>query len=172
MARIYLATSWRNADQPLVLNILRGLGHEVYDFRNPGGTFVDDPGDGTKEGFWMGARTTRTAEGLMGFQWAAIDPAWKDWTPAQYRAAVLGHPVASHGFTADFRAMRWADTCVLLLPSGRSAHLEAGWMAGAGKRTIVYMPQPQEPELMNLLLDDICINPMELAQCLKEGTQL
>lgn len=36
--------------------------------------------------------------------------------------------------------MKWADTCVLALPCGRSAHLEAGWMSGAGKKLIVYMP--------------------------------
>lgn len=169
MARIYLASSWRNEMQPALVSLLRKNEHSVYDFRNPGGVFIDDPGDGTQGGFFMGDKPTRTAAGLKGFQWSALDPNWADWTPEKYRAAMLGHPVASHGFNADARAMRWADTCVLLLPSGRSAHLEAGWMAGAGKRTIVYMPTKNEPELMNLLLDDICINEAELLECLKEG---
>lgn len=41
----------------------------------------------------------------------------------------------------------YTDTCVLVLPCGRSAHTEAGWFAGRGLKTIVYMPEKQEPEL-------------------------
>ena len=35
MARIYVASSWRNALQPGVVTKLRRDGHEVYDFREP-----------------------------------------------------------------------------------------------------------------------------------------
>ncbi len=35
MARIYLASSWRNARQPSLVRALRDAGHEVYDFHNP-----------------------------------------------------------------------------------------------------------------------------------------
>lgn len=42
---------------------------------------------------------------------------------------------------------------VLVLPCGRSAHTEAGWFAGRGLKTIVYMPGKQEPELMYKLFD-------------------
>lgn len=35
MAKIYVASSWRNPFQQEVVNILRDLGHEVYDFKNP-----------------------------------------------------------------------------------------------------------------------------------------
>ena len=35
MAKIYVASSWRNVFQQDVVNILRDLGHEVYDFKNP-----------------------------------------------------------------------------------------------------------------------------------------
>ena len=40
MARIYVASSWRNQYYPAVVTRLREAGHEVYDFRNPphGGT--------------------------------------------------------------------------------------------------------------------------------------
>jgi len=45
--------------------------------------------------------------------------------------------------------MRKADVCVLLLPSGRSAHLEAGYFVGAGKHLFVLLADSaQEPELM------------------------
>ena len=35
MAKTYVASSWRNPFQQEVVNILRDLGHEVYDFKNP-----------------------------------------------------------------------------------------------------------------------------------------
>ena len=127
--RIYLASSWRNKLQPAVLSQLRAWGHEVYDFRNPpGGT---------------------------GFAWSQVqdgDKHWEEWSFAEYRQA-LEHPVSEAGFHSDFDAMAWADTCVLLLPSGRSAHLEAGHMAGSGKDAICYSPGATEPELMVKMLD-------------------
>lgn len=173
MARIYVASSWRNKYQQAVVEGLRNHGHSVYDFKNPGGGLKGEA-QNQQIGFTaVGVvEPTRVAPELMGFQWDQLDPKWKDWTGDQYRAAVLGHPIASHSFTADFRAMRWADTCVLVLPSGRSAHLEAGFMAGAGKRTILYTPTPEkvEPELMNLLLDDFVTDFDQLLKVLDQGT--
>jgi hypothetical protein len=126
--KIYVASSWRNEYQQGVVRQLREAGHEVYDFRNP-------------------------APGEKGFAWSDIDPEWKSWTPAQFREA-LKHPIAVQGYKRDRDAMEWADTCVLVLPSGKSAHLEAGWMAGAGAITCVYVPELPEPELMYKLLED------------------
>jgi hypothetical protein len=120
--KIYLASSWRNAHQPSVLVTLREAGHEVYDFRNPG---KDD----------------------KGFGWDAIDPNWRTWTPKQLRDA-LQHPLAIKGHDNDHTAMEWANVGVLLLPSGNSAHLEAGWIAGRGKPTFVYAPEIKDPDLM------------------------
>lgn len=37
MAKIYVASSWRNQHQPQVVSFLREQGHEVYDFRHPAG---------------------------------------------------------------------------------------------------------------------------------------
>lgn len=134
--KIYVASSWRNPDQPGVVLHLRQAGHEVYDFRNP-------------------------PHGRGGFAWADIDPAWQSWTAAQYRDA-LHTETAEDGYHSDFDGMRWADVCLLLLPSGRSAHLEAGWMAGAGKHTLVLTRDGQEPELMAKLLDAVCISMAEV----------
>lgn len=128
--RIYLASSWRNHNQPEMVRLLRARGHEVYDFRNP------RPGD-------------------HGFAWSEIDPDWLDWTPARY-VELLDDPIARAGFASDFEAMEWADTFVLLLPCGRSAHLEAGWAIGQGKPTaIVLDDEGFEPELMYLMADVI-----------------
>ena len=51
--------------------------------------------------------------------------------------------------------MEWADACVLVLPCGRSAHTEASWFAGKGIKTVVYIPEKQEPELMYKLFDAV-----------------
>lgn len=128
MAKIYVASSWRNQYQQMVVELLREWGNDVYDFKNP--------------------------PGRTGFSWSEIDPDWQNWTTEQYREA-LKHPIAEAGFKSDFEAMQWADVCVLVLPCGRSANAEAGWMKGAGKPVFVYSPIKQEPELMYKLFDDI-----------------
>lgn len=141
--RIYVASSWRNEHQPVVVKELRRAGFEVYDFKNP--TVGYHNPDGLPHGF----------------QWSEIDPAWETWSPETYREA-LTHPLSEQGFASDFNAMKWADTCVLLLPSGRSAHSEAGWMAGSGRRVYVLQLDRQEPELMNKLFTGICLSVDEL----------
>ena len=55
MAKIYVASSWRNQYFPEVVKKLREYGHEVYDFRNP-------PHD-------HGA-----------FMWKNVDPDFEKWT--------------------------------------------------------------------------------------------
>ena len=66
-----------------------------------------------------------------------------------------------------------ANACVLCLPCGRSAHLEAGWMKGAGKKVFAFIPHNVhiEPELMYELLDGIALNVPELLQMLEGGDQ-
>lgn len=136
MSKIYVASSWRNMMQSAIVTALRSVGHEVYDFKNP------KPGDN-------------------GFHWSEIDGGWKSWNTDQYRQA-LRHPVAQDGFTSDFRAMEWADACVLVLPCGRSAHLEAGWFIGQGKPTYILMLEPSEPELMYLMASRVVLSLDEL----------
>jgi hypothetical protein len=143
MSRIYVASSWRNTHQPAVVARLRMAGHEVYDFRNP-------------------------PNGVPGFAWSEIDPNWKAWSAEDYRRLLTTHPIAARGFVTDLRGMQWADTCLLVLPCGRSAHLEAGWFCGAGKRCIILTRDGEEPELMALLATDICISIDEVLLALAE----
>jgi hypothetical protein len=128
--RIYVASSWRNLQQPEIVAALRDAGHEVYDFRNP-------------------------AEGQHGFAWRQVDPDWQNWSSVGYVNNILSSPIARGGFALDKAALDWCDTCVLVLPSGRSAHLEAGYATGQGKHVVVYLPEDAalEPELMYLLCD-------------------
>ena len=127
MAKIYVASSWRNTYYPEVVKKLREYGHEVYDFRNP-------------------------PHNHGAFMWKDIDPEFDRWNVEQYKQG-LQHPSSERQFQADLDALNWADTCLLVLPCGRSAHTEAGWMKGAGKKVIVYIPEMQEAELMYKLFD-------------------
>ncbi len=136
MAKIYVASSWRNEFYPEVVKCLDENGHDVYDFRNP-------------------------PHGGDGFRWTDLDENAPNWVFEQYKEG-LCHPLAEKQFAADLMALEWADTCVLVLPCGRSAHTEAGWMAGHGKRVIVYIPEMQEPELMYKLFDCVVDNIKDL----------
>lgn len=132
--RVYVASSWRNATQQQVVRVLRDAGHAVYDFRNP------EPGD---TGF--GWRQCATPEQLT--------------DPRAFRDEVLAHPVARAGFEKDMRALTSAEATVLVLPCGRSAHLELGYATGAGQRTLVLLDTPMsEPELMYLMNTAICVS--------------
>ncbi|MBP5334415.1 MAG: hypothetical protein J6Y61_01350 [Bacteroidales bacterium] len=142
MAKIYVASSWRNKYYPQVVQRLREAGHEVYDFRNP-------------------------PHGGNGFRWTDIDPNAPDWDFNEY-AQGLHHPKAQRQFQADMEALEWADTCVLVLPCGRSAHTEAGWMAGARRRVIAYIPEMVEPELMYKLFDGVVGELEELVKALED----
>lgn len=126
--KLYLASSWRNPYQSSTLESLRDEGFEVYDFKNP-------------------------VPGNTGFSWRSCDPELTTDLTVDRMRKVLAHPVARQGFKYDFDAMKWADACVLLLPSGMSSHLEAGWMGGAGKAVAVLAPEIREPELMYKLFD-------------------
>lgn len=136
MAKIYVASSWRNPYYEQVVKRQREQGFEVYDFRTP-------------------------PHGGAGFHWTYVDENAADWSFEEY-AEGLKHPLAERQFKADLDALEWADACVLVLPCGRSAHTEAGWMAGRGKKVVVYIPEMQEPELMYKLFDGVVSNTFDL----------
>ena len=141
MRRIYVASSWRNKYQPEVVTWLNAEGHEVYDFRNP--------------------------PGKAGFKWSDIEQDWMQWDLKRYRELLTTRSEAAHGFAADYRGMQWADTGLLVLPCGRSAHLEAGYFNGANKRLLIYIPEPIEPDLMYLMAQHIVLNYDELRDALR-----
>lgn len=131
--KIYVASSWRNEIQPDVVKTVRSAGLETYDFRHP-------------------------VQGDHGFHWSEIDPAWKDWDFTSYRKG-LAHPLADKGFLMDMNALRAADATLLVLPCGRSAHLELGCAVGLEQETAIYLPEDRgikiEPELMNKMVGQL-----------------
>lgn len=132
MTYFYVASSWRNEYLHRgVVEVIRAAGHEVYDFRNP------RPGDN-------------------GFHWSEIDPDWKNWSPRTFRAS-LEHPIAVAGLNSDVSALRIADAVILVMPCGRSAHLELGYAIGAGKKTAILLSDG-EPELMYGMADRVLVD--------------
>lgn len=146
-SRIYVASSWRNHDQPNVVAVLRAVGFDVYDFRHP-------------------------ADADDGFHWSQVygrpgDAAeWVDGVQADEMVAGLSHPLAESGFHLDMDAMKSCDTCVLVLPCGRSAHLELGWFVGQGRRTAILLEDPCQPELMYKMVDLVTPSMTDLVRWL------
>lgn len=140
---VYVASSWRNPIHVAVCAALRACEIDHYDFKNP--------------------------EGATGFKWTevmehfSIEEQTADMD--EYLSALLS-PRATQGFHADYDAMQKADCCVLVLPCGRSAHLELGWMAGQFKRTAILLDPDGEnlvtPELMYKLCDYVAPSLFDL----------
>jgi hypothetical protein len=145
-SRVYVASSWRNSTQPAVVAVLRAAGIDCYDFKNP-------------------------APENDGFHWSEVMPSYRRVGPgsaeqlcsADEYIDALAHPIAEAGFAADFDAMRECDACVLVLPCGRSAHLELGWFVGQGKRTAILLDGPDvTPELMYKMVDHVSRSLLDL----------
>lgn len=149
---VYVASSWRNPYQQAVVEILNSAEIPCYDFRNP--------------------------EGSTGFSWRDVKPSrgypsitvpadkGSDWETASEYLQMIAHPKAITGFRSDFDAMQRADTFILILPCGKSAHLELGWAVGAGKRTVILLEDPVEPELMYKMVDRISPDMTDLLRYL------
>ncbi len=126
MNRIYVASSWRNLELALGLTaLIRAWGHEVICFGEAG------------------------ADGYR-FHWRQVEPNRARLTSPR----LLASPLARRAVERSRGRLDEADTCLLLLPCNRSAHLEAGFAKGRGKRLVVVGRfVPGEFELMYGLAD-------------------
>jgi hypothetical protein len=131
---VYVASSWRNPIQTAVVVALRVAKIECYDFKHPSGS---------------GSQLTST-----GFHWSEVGVNSQVETFDGYIEG-LRHDRSKEGFAADMTALDKADCCVLVLPCGRSAHLELGYAIGKGKRTAILFDDPEQvtPELMYMACD-------------------
>ncbi len=145
MSRIYISSSWKNVYQPILVEELRKRGHKVYDFRHPSGR--------NDQNVWevVCERLGLSKKYLLGTL-----------TPRDFKMILTDNEAVAR-FKEHFDAMKDADTCIILLPCGRSSHVEAGFMNGLGKRVFV-MDTSQEvtPELMYLMFDDYFYDLEEL----------
>lgn len=106
--RIYIASSWKNEPSVLLLgDWLREAGHEVDMFC--------DPSQG---------RHVFSFKDLEGHE--KLDAITALQTPDFQRA-----------FAEDKKWIDWSEVVVMLLPCGNSAHLEAGYAKGTGKKLFI-----------------------------------
>lgn len=116
---VYLIGSLRNPEVPKLGNELRALGLDVFDDWHSAGPEADDEWQRYEQ-----ARGRKMAEALKGEH-------------------------AQDVFLFDKRNLDAREVAVLVLPAGKSAHLELGYMAGKGKRTYVLMDG--EPERFDVM---------------------
>lgn len=139
---VYVASSWRNPIHPDVVDSLRTEGIPCYDFKRD-------------EGAQFGWHEVMPDTYVRGSESVPVG----DYLDA------IEHPRAIEGYDSDFAAMERADTFVLVLPCGRSAHLELGWAVGAGKRTCILLDSSRTvmvPELMYKMVDHLAPNMADL----------
>ncbi len=117
--RLYLIGSLRNPRIPEIAALLRQDGLEVFDDWFPAGPKADDH--------------------------------WRDYEQQRGHDLVnaLEGPAANHVFDFDKHYLDSCETAMLVLPSGRSGHLELGYMAGRGKPTFILMDE--EPERYDVM---------------------
>jgi nucleoside 2-deoxyribosyltransferase len=111
--RIYLAGSWKNQQEILLLrDVLKSQGHTVDCFAS------ED-------------------NGRISFNWSKLDDI-QDKLPEMDAKDMLSVPRVQEAFREDRRWLDWCDMCILILPSGKSAHLEAGYAKGQGKTVVIF----------------------------------
>lgn len=96
------------------------------------------------------------------------DDHWKDYEVGKghtYKQALKGW-AAQHVFEFDKFHLDRCSGAVLLLPAGKSCHLEAGYVAGRGKPLFVLMDDPERFDVMYQFAKEICFSEQELFQAL------
>lgn len=129
---IYVASSWRNPRYEAILDCLDQWTIPYYNWR-------DEQGFNWSEVF-HGTRTTE---------------AWTEEVPPAHFAVALRSERAQQGFERDMSHLEAAEAVILLLPCGKSAHLEAGWAVGNAKPVALYVSSNDllQPELMYGMFD-------------------
>jgi hypothetical protein len=117
---IYLIGSLRNPLVPKIANALRGAGHDVFDDWYAAGPEADDR--------------------------------WQEYEIARGRSFIqaLGGLAANNVHEFDQRNMLRSNCAVLVLPAGKSGHLELGWMLGQGKPGYILL-EKADPERYDVM---------------------
>lgn len=138
MSVVYLIGALKNPAIPDITNTIENLGYEV---------FSD----------W----------------WAASEDA-DDWLRDYYKSRGFGYRdtirsyAAQHIFSFDKHHLDRADIGLMVMPCGKSGHLELGYMIGQGKRGYILFDQtPERVDIMYNFATDIFFNFEDLAKCLQ-----
>lgn len=130
--QIYIIGSLRNKKIPHIAKELRKLGFIVFDDWFSPGPEADE--------FW------RKYEQVRG---------------STYKQA-LSNFAATHVFEFDKHHIDQSDIGVLIMPAGKSGHLELGYMIGQGKPGFIFFEE--EPERWDVMhqFGTICVSMKEL----------
>lgn len=107
-------------------------------------------------------------------EWHSAGPEADDWFKhymdgrnLTYREALKTY-AARHIFEFDKAHLDRCDGAILVMPAGKSAHLELGYMAGQGKPTwILFDETPERYDLMSQFANDIAFSVDELVELIK-----
>ena len=116
---VYLIGSLRNPKVPEIANEIRASGYDVFEDWYAAGPTADDCLLAYEK-----ARGHSTAQALKGY-------------------------AAQHIFEFDKYHLARADAAVLVLPAGKSGHLELGWFLGGGKPGYILLDE--EPPRIDLM---------------------
>jgi nucleoside 2-deoxyribosyltransferase len=137
---VYLIGSLRNDRIPAIGNALRDAGFEAFDDWYGAGHEADDK--------W------RDYENLRG----------RDHKEALYGFA------ARHVFAFDKFHLDRCDYAVLVMPAGKSGHLELGYFVGRGKPGfILFDDVPERYDVMHNFATDVFYTQADLIEGLKNG---
>lgn len=115
------------------------------------------------------------ADGLTVYDdwWSAGEHADSEWRKhEQLRgrsfAEALKGEHAQNVFQFDKKLLDQSDAAVLVMPAGKSAHIELGYMVGRGKRTAVLLTEPDRFDVMYAFADTVVETVEELRTWLHE----
>lgn len=124
--KIYLIGSLKNPHVPNIGRGLRDLGHDVFDDWHAGGPTADA-------------------------EWRRYHQQRGD----GYAAALRGR-AGANSFQFDMHNLADADAGLLIMPAGKSAHLELGWLVGTGRPGFIFFDrEPGDWDLMYKIADEI-----------------
>ena len=101
-----------------------------------------------------------------GFSWESVGLDHKDQSFA-HMTDILARPLCRQQFERDRLAMESCDVIVMLLPCGRSAHMELGYVLGMGLPGIIVWDDA-EPDLIHGLATAIVLTIADALPILQE----
>lgn len=140
---IYLIGSLRNPEVPKIANQLRAAGLEVFDDWYAAGPEADDK--------------------------------WRDYERGRGRSyfEALHGLAAKNVFEFDKRNLSRASSVILVLPAGKSGHLELGWSLGRGVRGYILLDNPERWDVMYQFADMVTDSLEDIiAECQKYTTNI
>lgn len=130
---VYVIGALKNENIPVIANKIRKLGYDVFDDWYSAGPEADD--------YFNDYRQKRGMN-------------YKD---------ALNSFAAKHIFNFDKSHLDRSDIVILVMPAGKSGHLELGYAIGKGKKGyILFDKEPERLDQMHQFADEIFLNETDL----------